>query len=509
MRLHAAVPSSTGSNALTAKLFSTAFCITHETAQALAAREQSQQPHALALAVPRTNAPHTTRTHHSSKMTADNTASKAEEYVLLGADGDPEKTTALPDLPVTNEPADKRKKTIVADATGRGGDSNKQDETVEASHAATYEAALKEAAPDAPPSVGDAAAALKDATLRELGAAREKASTKIKAAARAARRNAPAWRRVGRWALGLLALAFVFAGGFFLGERRGGRRSVVTSAPVADTASTSANPANALANHVPPTDAPANEPPADVSSTNDASPTCRTRPSADSLFDNIVNDILGLRSQPRPRRAEPLDAFVRRMLSPAPRMVPTMDVSFGWPGLELTVPFLQDERAARDRAVRQEQHQRLVDPLSHQAAQVQQRRLEEQRRLEHARQEAARAAQVQQRRLEENARRQAAHRRAQTAKATAIQKLEERLAKAEAAREQQRRVRTDVVETAAVDAEPAVEPTPAPTRPARDALRELSIKQLRNILAARGGAPCTTCKEKDDLVAAVMAVLDD
>ena len=40
-------------------------------------------------------------------------------------------------------------------------------------------------------------------------------------------------------------------------------------------------------------------------------------------------------------------------------------------------------------------------------------------------------------------------------------------------------------------------------------LRDLSIKQLRNILAARGGAPCTTCKEKDDLVAAVMAVLDD
>ena len=165
-----------------------------------------------------------------------------------------------------------------------------------------------------------------------------------------------------------------------------------------------------------------------------------------------------------------------------------MDVSFGWPGLELTVPFLQDERAARDRAVRQEQHQRLVDPLSHQAAQVQQRR------------------------LEENARRQASHRRAQTAKATAIQDLEERLAKAEAAREQQRRLRTDV-EAAAVDAEPAVEPmptpAPAPTRPARDALRELSIKQLRNILAARGGAPCTTCKEKDDLVAAVMAVLDD
>ena len=66
-------------------------------------------------------------------------------------------------------------------------------------------------------------------------------------------------------------------------------------------------------------------------------------------------------------------------------------------------------------------------------------------------------------------------------------------------------VDTDVVETNAVDAEPA----PAPTRPARDALRELSIKQLRNILASRGGAPCTTCKEKDDLVAAVMAVLDD
>ena len=82
------------------------------------------------------------------------------------------------------------------------------------------------------------------------------------------------------------------------------------------------------------------------------------------------------------------------------------------------------------------------------------------------------------------------------------------MAKAEAAREEQRRLRTDV-EAAAVAAEPAVEPTPAPTRPARDALRELSIKQLRNILASRGGAPCTTCKEKDDLVAAVMAVLDD
>jgi len=103
----------------------------------------------------------------------------------------------------------------------------------------------------------------------------------------------------------------------------------------------------------------------------------------------------------------------------------------------------------------------------------------------------------------------------------AVKALEDRLAKAEAAREERLRlaeqrktepipvVDTDVVETTAVDAEPAVEPTPAPTRPARDALRELSIKQLRNILAARGGAPCTTCKEKDDLVAAVMAVLDD
>ena len=168
-------------------------------------------------------------------MTAkdDTVASKAEEYVLLG---DPEKTTALPDLPKTAEPADKQDKTIAADTTARGGDSNKQDKTiVAATHAATYEKALKEAAPDSPPpSVGDAAAALKDATLRELGAAREKASTKIKAAARAARQNAPAWRRVGRWALGLLALTVVFAGGFLLGEQRGGRRSVVTSAPVAE-----------------------------------------------------------------------------------------------------------------------------------------------------------------------------------------------------------------------------------------------------------------------------------
>merc|ERR1719399_2518695 len=283
---------------------------------------------------------------------------------------------------------------------------DKQDKTVEATHAATYEKALKEAAPDSPqPSVGAAAAALKDATLRELGAAREKASTQIKAAARAARRNAPAWRRVGRWALGLLALAVVFAGGFFLGDRRSGRRSVATSASAAEATTPSTNQANALANHVPPTDAPANGPSAEPSSTSDASPqTCRTRPSVESLVDNIVNDILGLGSQPRPRRAEPLDAFVRRMLAPAPRVVPSMDVSFGWPGLELSVPFLQDERAARDRAVRQEQQRRHDAAVAarHQAAQVQQRRLEEQRRLAHARHEAAhnRQALEEQRRLD-------------------------------------------------------------------------------------------------------------
>ena len=419
-------------------------------------------------------------------MTAkdDTVASKTEEFVLLG---DPEKTTALPELPKTAEPADKQNKTIVAETT--------------TTHAATYEAALKEAAPDAPPTVGVAAAALKDATLRELGAVREKAPTKIKAAARAARQNAPAWRRVGRWALGLVALAFVFAGGFFLGERRGGRRSVVTSAPVADTAPPSANQANALTNHVPPTNPLANEPSADASSTNDASPqTCRARPSVDSLFDGVVNDILGLRAQPRPRRAEPLDAFVRRMLSPAPRVVPTMDVSFGWPGLELTVPSLRREA---------EQQRRLDAAVAarHQAANIQRRRLAEQRRLEHARHEAAhnRQALEEQRRLE-RARHEATRRQAQ--KAAAVKDLEDRLAKAEAAREE-RRLRTDIAEPTAVDAEPAVEPTPAPTRPARDALRELSIKQLRNILASRGGAPCTTCKEKDDLVAAVMAVLDD
>jgi len=188
-----------------------------------------------------------------------------------------------------------------------------------------------------------------------------------------------------------------------------------------------------------------------------------------------------------------------------------MDVSFGWPGLELTVPFLRREA---------EQQRRLDAAVAarHQAANVQRRRLEEQRRLAHARHEAAhnRQALEEQRRLE-RARHEAAHRQAQ--KAAAVKDLEGRLAKAEAAREQQRRLRTDVEATAVepapapVDAEsaaePVVEPTRAPTRPARDALRELSIKQLRNILAARGGAPCTTCKEKDDLVAAVMAVLDD
>ena len=436
---------------------------------------------------------HTQRTHQSRTMTAkdDTVASKAEEpFVLLGK-GDPEQTVALPsDQPTTAEPADKQDKTI-------------------ATHADTYEKALKEAAPDSPPpSVGDAATALKDATLRELGAAREKASTKIKAAARAARQNAPAWRRVGRWALGLLALAFVFAGGFFLGDRRGRVASAPTQVSKATTPAANDAPVAETVKPTPPT-APT------------GSPTCRTRPPVDSLFDGVVNDILGLRA-PRPRRAEPLDAFVRRMLAPAPRVVPTMDVSFGWPGLELTVPFSQDARAARDRAVRQEQQRRLDAAVAarHQAANVQRRRLEEQRRLEHARHEAAhnRQALEEQRRLE-HARHEAARRQAQ--KAAAVKELEERLAKAEAAREERLRladqrkieptpvVDTDVVEAAAVAAEPAVEPTPTPTRPARDALRELSIKQLRNILAARGGAPCTTCKEKDDLVAAVMAVLDD
>ena len=60
-------------------------------------------------------------------MTADDTttASKAEDYVLLG---DPEKTTALPDLSRTAESADKQKKTIVADTAVRGGDSNRRPE---------------------------------------------------------------------------------------------------------------------------------------------------------------------------------------------------------------------------------------------------------------------------------------------------------------------------------------------------------------------------------------------
>ena len=100
----------------------------------------------------------------------DTVPSKAEEeFVLLG---DPEKTTALPDhKPKTTEPADKQNKTIVAETTPPRVHTDKQDKTVAATHAATYEAALKEAAPDKP-SVGDAAAALKDATLRELGAAR-------------------------------------------------------------------------------------------------------------------------------------------------------------------------------------------------------------------------------------------------------------------------------------------------------------------------------------------------
>merc|ERR1719439_12044 len=120
-------------------------------------------------------------------------------------------------------------------------------------------------------------------------------------------------------------------------------------------------------------------------------------------------------------------------------MVPTMDVSFGWPGLELTAPFLRREA---------EQQRRLDAAVAarHQAANVQRRRLEEQRSLEHARHQAAhnRKALEEQRRLE-RARHEVAHRQAQ--KAAAVKALEDRLAKAE-----ERRLRlaeqrtTDVVE---------------------------------------------------------------
>ena len=50
----------------------------------------------------------------------------------------------------------------------------------------------------------------------------------------------------------------------------------------------------------------------------------------------------------------------------------------------------------------------------------------------------------------------------------------------------------------------------APTRPARDALRGLSIKQLRAVLAAHGVPEPTSAKEKDDLVNEIIAhVLSD
>ena len=45
-------------------------------------------------------------------------------------------------------------------------------------------------------------------------------------------------------------------------------------------------------------------------------------------------------------------------------------------------------------------------------------------------------------------------------------------------------------------------------RNARDALRTLSIKQLRQILSKHGRV-CRTCKEKDDLVNEVIHVLNE
>ena len=50
---------------------------------------------------------------------------------------------------------------------------------------------------------------------------------------------------------------------------------------------------------------------------------------------------------------------------------------------------------------------------------------------------------------------------------------------------------------------------PAASLPMAAAQPTIDLDESIAALAARGGAPCTTCKEKDDLVAAVMAVLDD
>ena len=71
-------------------------------------------------------------------MTADDTTASKAEFVLIGGDGDPEQTVAVPGHePKTAEPSDKQNTTIVADTTPPRVHPDKQDKTVAATHTAT------------------------------------------------------------------------------------------------------------------------------------------------------------------------------------------------------------------------------------------------------------------------------------------------------------------------------------------------------------------------------------
>ena len=165
---------------------------------------------------------------------------------------------------------------------------------------------------------------------------------------------------------------------------------------------------------------------------------------------------------------------------------------------------------------REAEQQRRLDapsPVVSQAANVQRRRLEEQRRLEHARHEAAhqrpsknsaasnaRATRPPTDRPRRRPR--SKHSRSRLAKAEAAHRLSSSGDSVPTSSKRPRSTRAGTVEptpTSRTDA--GADATPS--APALDR------QAAPNILAARGGAPGTTCKEKDDAVAAVMAVLDD
>ena len=101
------------------------------------------------------------------------------------------------------------------------------------------------------------------------------------------------------------------------------------------------------------------------------------------LGDNIVNDILGCVADAAaaPRRRRSTRSADGCIAGSSTAGLPTMDVSFGWPGLGASVPFLQARGRASAAAIAPIARRPAESPSRTSPAVV---RLEEQRRLEHA-----------------------------------------------------------------------------------------------------------------------------